>query len=378
MCDETAKTRAIGDKACNWSEESLRALGELGPRLLRAQTLPEIAASAVRVTRSVLERPLVGVWIYDVDADLFPPCETTAEASDLLGDPPVIAGNPPMWQAYETGDIYAAADITRDGGSATPIRSELVVPFDDRGVLLAGSTEPREFETEDLTFATALQAMVSTAMDRVARDERSSELEARNQRLALLADILSHDLQNPLMVAREYAVLAYETGDEEYLDRSDTAICRARTVIDGLLGLAITGQGPRGITDVSIASAAHDVWESTKPGSATLTVESDRVVDGDPRLVRQLLEQAFDNAIEHGPEGVSVRVDTHESGFSIEDDGPGIAREKREELLSDSAVTSEHVHIGFTIIRDVVAAHDWQLTLADAESGGTCLEITTA
>jgi signal transduction histidine kinase len=72
-----------------------------------------------------------------------------------------------------------------------------------------------------------------------------------------------------------------------------------------------------------------------------------------------------------------VHIGAHESGFFIEDNGPEIARKKREELLSDSTASSEHTHIGFTIVRDVVAAHNWKLTLADVESGGFRLEIAT-
>jgi signal transduction histidine kinase len=320
------------------------------------------------------------VWLYDAATDTLQPCETTAEATDRFGDPPVFARNSSIaWRVHETGELYATADVTRDDDvfdPDTPIRSELVVPFDGRGVLLAGSTGTREFEADDLRFAAALQTMVSGAIERVVRDRQSSELEARDQRLALLAEILSHDLQNPLMVAREYAVLAHETGNEEYLTRSDAAIDRAQAIINGLVGLATTGQGPLTITNVPIRNASLDAWESTETGSATFTVDTDRVVRGDPQLVRQLLSQVFDNAVEHGPDGVSVRVGTYESGFYIEDDGPGITH-IYEKLLSDSTANSEQTHIGITIVRDVVAAHDWKLTVADAESGGSRLEIVT-
>jgi signal transduction histidine kinase len=380
MRDETTAINEIGDRTGDQPDGHLQALGELGPQLLGAHTLSEIIKSAIVATQSGLERPLVSGWLYDAATDTLQPCQTTVEATDRLGNPPVFArGSSIARRVYETGEVYATADVTRDSDvfdPDTPIRSELIVPFDGWGILIAGSMETREFETEDLLFATALQAMVSNSMGRVVRDEQSQELEARNQRLALLAEILSHDLQNPLMVAREYAVLARETGSEEYLARSDTAIERARTIIDGLVGLAITGQGPLTIADVSIESAAHGAWESTETGTATLTVDTDHVVRGDPQLIRQLLEQVFDNAVKHGPADVTVHIGTHGSGFYVEDNGPGIARGKREELLSDSTANSG-THVGFTIVRNVVTAHDWKLTLSGGESDGSRLEIST-
>ena len=46
-------------------------------------------------------------------------------------------------------------------------------------------------------------------------------------------------------------------------------------------------------------------------------------------------------------------------------------------LRSEFGTSHAGSHIGITIVRDVVAAHDWKLTVADAESGGSRLEIVT-
>lgn len=209
--------------------------------------------------------------------------------------------------------------------------------------------------------------------DPLPRDNRQA-LRAKNRRLSTLADTLSHDLPNPLMVASEYADLAHETGDEEYLTRADNAIDRASKLIDELLTLAQTGQGIVTLLEVPIATAASDTWDSIETGSATLELETDRIVRGDPRLIHRLFEAVFDNSIEHGDPDVSIHVGTHDTGFYIEDDGPGVSLEHRDALRSSAG--TDLAGTGFTVIRDVTTAHGWELAVEEATTGGLRLEFT--
>ena len=48
---------------------------------------------------------------------------------------------------------------------------------------------------------------------------------------------------------------------------------------------------------------------------------------------RQLLENVFQNAIEHGGEDVTVCVGDIDGGFYVADDGPGISEDVRDEMF---------------------------------------------
>lgn len=200
-------------------------------------------------------------------------------------------------------------------------------------------------------------------------------LRTKNRRLESLGNALSHDLRNRLMVAWEYAVLAYETGNDDYLDRAETAIDRTKALIDEFVALAHASRGISTLLAVSTHTAATDAWDSSSLDSATLVVGTDRLVRADPRLLRLLFEAIFDTVFEHAESNVVVRIDADDSGFSIEDGGSGIPLERREALRSGFDDPSSDADVESTIIRDVVTAHGWELALNDLPDGGLRFEV---
>ncbi|MFB6220611.1 MAG: histidine kinase N-terminal 7TM domain-containing protein, partial [Halolamina sp.] len=67
---------------------------------------------------------------------------------------------------------------------------------------------------------------------------RKEELERQNERLDKFATVISHDLRNPLTVARGFLDLARRTGDESAFENADHALDRIEEIIEGLLSLA--------------------------------------------------------------------------------------------------------------------------------------------
>jgi PAS domain S-box-containing protein len=72
-------------------------------------------------------------------------------------------------------------------------------------------------------------AMYTDITDRLKRER---ELKRQNDRLDEFASIVSHDLRNPLNVARGYLELASETGDDVHFRRADDALDRMNDIID--------------------------------------------------------------------------------------------------------------------------------------------------
>ena len=64
-------------------------------------------------------------------------------------------------------------------------------------------------------------------------------------------------------------------------------------------------------------------------------------------------------------------------GFYIEDDGPGIPVDRREDLLAFGVSTGSGSGYGLAIVRTIVDAHGWSLTVTDSETGGARFEIET-
>jgi PAS domain S-box-containing protein len=203
------------------------------------------------------------------------------------------------------------------------------------------------------------------------RKERERELERQNDRLEEFAGIVSHDLRNPLNVARGYLELAEETHSEEHFERTEDALERMHDIIESVLTLARQGRSLDETTAVSLEDAAERAWQNVDTADATLEVVDETTLAADPTRFGSLLENLFRNAIEHGGEAVTITVGTTESGFYVADDGPGIPPERREEVFESGETWSEDgTGFGLAIVEQIADAHNWTVRLGESESGG--------
>lgn len=83
--------------------------------------------------------------------------------------------------------------------------------------------------------------IVGSAQDITERKAREQQLRRRNEQLNEFTSIVSHDLRNPLSVARGRLELARSEAESEHLDDADQALIRMKTLIDDVLELARTG-----------------------------------------------------------------------------------------------------------------------------------------
>lgn len=87
--------------------------------------------------------------------------------------------------------------------------------------------------------------------------------------------------------------------------------------------------------------------------------------------------QAGDDAAFHGGEEVRVTIGTMEGGFYVEDDGPGISEDERNDVFEMGYSTREGgIGFGLAIARQVATAHDWKIRVTDGLEGGARFEIT--
>lgn len=134
------------------------------------------------------------------------------------------------------------------------------------------------------------------------------QLERQNERLSRFASFVSHDLRNPLNVAQGYTTHALETGDADALEEIRFSLDRMEQLIEELLTLASEGHRIDEIVPVALAESAREAWRTVDTKAGTLEVEDDLTLHADGGLLRQLLENLFRNAVEHGGDDVTVRV----------------------------------------------------------------------
>jgi PAS domain S-box-containing protein len=203
------------------------------------------------------------------------------------------------------------------------------------------------------------------------------DLQRQNEELERFASIVSHDLRNPLNVAQGRLELVQAECDSEHLDDVENALERSQTLIDDLLALAREGNQIDDIEAVDIATLIENCWHNVATGEATISVDIDRTVRADRSRLQQFLENLYRNAIEYGDDDVAVTVGALPDGFYIEDDGPGIPADEREDVFDVGySSTEDGTGFGLSIVQEIADAHGWNIRVTDGSDGGARFEIT--
>jgi signal transduction histidine kinase len=219
---------------------------------------------------------------------------------------------------------------------------------------------------------------VVLAMLRDVSERRQYERELNHQidRLERVAQVLSHDLRNPLNVAEGNVDLARETGELDRLEEAQSAHDRMRSIIEEALTMVRTGSEVEAVEPVDVEAFAADCWEHVATGDATLEVVAPGLVYADEDRLMHLFENLYRNSVEHGGEDVTVRVGIDDDAFFVEDDGPGIPPDQRESVFELGWTTEDDGSgLGLNIVADIAAAHDWTPEVGEGPDGGARFEF---
>ncbi|WP_276273521.1 GAF domain-containing protein [Haloarcula litorea] len=305
--------------------------------------------------------------------------ELPTDGSTAIPDDERLAG-----ATYQTGESHLVDDLTAHP-HADPVgdyRSAISVPVGDHGVFQTVADGPAAFDDRDLELAELLVSHAATALSRL---DRERELRRQNERLDEFVSIVSHDLRNPLNVAEGHLELARRDGDLDRLDAVDRAHDRMDELIGDLLTLARQGEAAGSVETVPLPSVVEECWATVETDGARLRVETDQSVRADCARLRQLFENLFRNAVEHGSTGssdareaaVEITVGGLPDGFYVADDGPGVPEGERDRIFESGYSTREEgTGFGLKIVSEIADAHGWAVDVTESAAGGARFEIT--
>ena len=201
------------------------------------------------------------------------------------------------------------------------------------------------------------------------------ELQKQNERLDRFAEVVSHDLRNPLDIAMHSVEFELEDRESEPLERALDAHERMQAIIDDVLTLSRQGEDVIDPVDLSLETVANDAWNHVDTDDATLDVE-DALVEADEGPLREVFENLFRNAVEHGGDSVTVRVSplAGDEGFVVADDGRGFD-EYTQDVFEFGHSASGGTGLGLSIVRTIVEAHGWRIRLEESDEGGACFRF---
>lgn len=358
-------------------ERRLQQLHETTRELIDADSSEEICQLVVDAASGALNLPITGVWLRSEKADdpSFHLATATDSLQDIIGTPIDFAPSSLSFQTvYEENEVKIFDEINLEGEQHSPISSAIVAPMEGKGVLLSGTGENGDFDINDSRFVDTLAANTGVALERISRE---NELERQNERLEKFASIVSHDLQNPLNIARGRLDLARNEHESEHLDIIADAHERMDSLIEDVLTIARSGQPVQETELIDISSVSAESWAMIDTEGGTLKIEEECKIQANPQRLRQLFENLLTNAVEHGGSDVTIRVGCLPDGFYVEDDGIGIPEEEQE-LIFEPGYSSRPDGTGFglNIVKEIVESHGWSISHKDGTDGGTRFEIT--
>ncbi|MBI3708386.1 MAG: HAMP domain-containing protein [Proteobacteria bacterium] len=195
------------------------------------------------------------------------------------------------------------------------------------------------------------------------------------QRTEMLAGV-SHDLRTPLTRMKlELALL----GDGPSVAGLKSDVADMERMVESYLAF-VRGEGEEQAEPTDLGGLLTEITDAAcrAGNSVTLATDGDLSIPLRPQAMKRSLNNLVANATRHAAQ-VSVhaarrgrRID-----ITIDDDGPGIPPESREEVFRPffrldpaRSTATGGVGLGLTIARDVVRSHGGDIQLAESPMGG--------
>ncbi|MFC7257361.1 GAF domain-containing protein [Haloplanus litoreus] len=177
-----------------WYENTLEELHENAGELVRATTDSEIAQTIVDTVVDTLDLQLVSVNLVDTDGEKLSPVSYSDDVVDVLGKPPSLpltdslAGEVFLSnEAIRVDDVRSREEVYNPD---TPIRSQLIAPIGEFGVIICGSTTAATFDQEDQRLLELLARNAESVFTRVNREQelrrREQDLKTKTKTLSVL------------------------------------------------------------------------------------------------------------------------------------------------------------------------------------------------
>ncbi|MDP2309094.1 MAG: PAS domain S-box protein [Pseudomonadota bacterium] len=231
-------------------------------------------------------------------------------------------------------------------------------------------------------------------------EERTRELSNTNRELETFCYTVSHDLRAPLRAIDGFSRILVEEAEDHldeparrHLARIRAAVGRMARLIDDLLQLSRVSRGELRRKEVNLTNLARTVVADLRAADPSrdveVTIESALVANGDPTLLRSLLENLLGNAWKFSSGrarahiALGARLQGGERVFFVRDDGAGFDMAYAARLFAPferlhGAHEFEGTGVGLATVQRVVERHGGRVWPEAAVDKGATFYFTLA
>ena len=197
-----------------------------------------------------------------------------------------------------------------------------------------------------------------------------------SERTQMLAGV-SHDLRTPLTRMRLQLAMLPDTPDnKEFIED----IGEMEKMLDGYLAF-VSGESGEKNTFVDMNELILSIinkFRNTKAMIRYSTNDQVSAIQGREQALKRAVTNIISNAFNYGKTiAVALESNNNKLEITVDDDGPGIPLEKREEVFKafyrlDESRNKETggVGLGLSIARDIITSHGGKIELSDSKLGG--------
>ena len=229
--------------------------------------------------------------------------------------------------------------------------------------------------------------------------ERTADLSSANMELESFAYSISHDLRAPLRGIDGFSQMALEEyGDKldeqgrGYLDRVRAAAQRMGSLIDDILELSRVSRQALHRERVDLGQFAAELLDEMRQANPGRQVEAaiapDCVTEGDPKLLRILMQNLLENAWKYSARQAEARIEfgqerlaTGETAYFVRDNGVGFDMQYADRLFTPF----QRLHkpeefagsgIGLATVARIVHRHGGRVWAESVPGQGATLRFT--
>jgi len=240
---------------------------------------------------------------------------------------------------------------------------------------------------------------LSETLSEANRNLKQAQAEARRaERLAALGQLsagLAHEIRNPLGVMKGSAELLNQrlAGSDELSRELSEYIYTEVNRVSALVGRFLDFARPSRLElqPADLTALVERSLKAVEQQGATASVEVQREYAPQlppVRLDQELCEQAFTNLLFNACEAMgeaggklTIRLRSAVGGrevvTEIEDTGPGVEAEMKEQIFNPFVTTKKTgVGLGLAIVSKIIDAHGGAIKLIDRAGPGACFQVT--